>query len=138
MKMPIKVGLTGQLTFMVERPYTIDFAGAGMPEVLSTPALINFLERAARLALRPCLEDAESSVGVELELRHLAPTPPGHVVNCTARVIHVEGKMVQFQVEASDETEMIARGVHQRAIIQVGRFADKVAGKTIQRPGATK
>ncbi|MEI7730572.1 MAG: thioesterase family protein [Verrucomicrobiota bacterium] len=129
MKDTIRIGMTAQITFRVERPYTIDFAGAGMPEVLSTPALINFMERTARLALRPALEDGESSVGMELEIRHLAPTPPGHTVTCTARVIHAEDKIVTLQVEASDETELIARCMHKRAIINKERFAGKVDRK---------
>lgn len=129
MKEKLRIGMTAQTTFQVERPYTIDFAGDGMPEVLSTPSLINFMERTARLAIRPALEAGESSVGIELEIRHLAPTPPGHVVTCNARVIHVEDRIVTLQVEASDETELIARCMHKRAVIDKSRFAAKVAKK---------
>ena len=129
MKAKPHIGQTGQVRFTVEAKHTIDFADARMPAVLSTPCLIGFLEQAAREALRPVLEDSENSVGMEIDVKHLAPTPAGHTVTCVARVIHVDGAVVDFQVEASDHTELIARGLHKRAVIQMDRFARRVEKK---------
>jgi len=70
-------GLTGKLTFKVEPAPLIDFAGADMPAVLSTPWLIKWLEQTARETLRPLLDEGEASVGMEVDLCHLAPTPQG-------------------------------------------------------------
>ena len=114
---------------MVEQKHLIDFATGGMPAVLSTPTLIGFLERTARETLAPFLEPDERSVGAEIELRHFAPTPLGWRVTCTARVIHAEGVQITFQIEARDEHELIARGLHKRAVIRVGTFARRVQGK---------
>jgi predicted thioesterase len=100
-----------------------------MPAVLSTPWLVNFLEKAGREALKPLLEDGENSVGMEIEVKHLAPTPVGQTVTCLARVIRVDDRVVDFQVEASDESELIARGFHKRAIIEMDRFARRVEKK---------
>jgi predicted thioesterase len=94
--------------------------------VLSTPNLIGLLERTARKALEPFLESDERTVGVEIELRHLAPTPLGHQVTCSARVIHVDGTKIGFQIEARDENGLIARGLHKRAVIRVQSFANQV------------
>jgi predicted thioesterase len=66
---------------------------------------------------------------MEIEVKHLAPTPPGQQVTCTARVIRVDDRVIDFQVEASDEVELIARGLHKRAIIEIERFARRAARK---------
>ncbi len=130
MKSRPHIGLTGELQFVVEQKHVIDFATGGMPAVLSTPILIGLLERTAREALAPLLEPDERTVGMEIELRHLAPTPPGKRVTCIARVIHAEKTEVTFQVEARDEQELIARGIHKRAVINVESFAKRVARKS--------
>ena len=121
-----KIGTAGELQFVVEQKHTIDFATDGMPAVLSTPNLIGLLERTARRALEPFLEPDERSVGIEIELRHLAPTPLGQQVTCIARVIHVNGTKIGFQIEARDQRELIARGLHKRAVIRVQTFANQV------------
>ncbi|MCA9147358.1 MAG: thioesterase family protein [Planctomycetales bacterium] len=124
-----KVGEVGELSFTVESSQTIKFDESGMPEVLSTPTLVWFLEHSAREALLPLFEGGEACVGVHLDIHHLAATPLGHKVQCRAKVIHVEGRIVTFQVEAYDERELIARGTHKRAVVDVQRFAKSVARK---------
>jgi fluoroacetyl-CoA thioesterase len=131
MKSRPRIGETGELAFKIEPQHAIDFAGGGMPAVLSTPNLIGFLERTARETLAGCLEDDERTVGSEIELKHLAPTPVGHTVHCTARVIHVAEHEVTFQIEARDDRELIARGLHKRAVIRVDRFAQRVQEKSV-------
>lgn len=100
-----------------------------MPAVLSTPHLVGLLERTARKALEPILEADERTVGMEIELRHLAPVPVGKKVRCSARVIYVEGRQITFQLEARDEVEIIARGLHKRAVIRVESFSRRVREK---------
>ena len=101
-----------------------------MPAVLSTPNLVGFLERTAREAMAGCLDDDERSVGTEIELRHLAPTPVGQTIHCTARVIHAEDREVTFQISARDKHELIARGLHKRAVIRIDHFASRVKEKS--------
>lgn len=123
------IGTAGELQFLVEPMHAIDFATDGMPAVLSTPTLIGFLERTARQALLPFQEANERSVGVEIELRHFAATPVGQRVTCAVRVIHVAGEQITFQIEARDGHELIARGLHKRAVIRVDHFAERVQRK---------
>jgi fluoroacetyl-CoA thioesterase len=130
MKSVPKIGTAGELQFTVDAKHVIDFATDGMPAVLSTPNLIGLLERTARQALQPFLEADERSVGVEIELKHLAATPLGQPVTCAARVISVDGTQIGFQIEARDTHELIARGLHKRAVIRVGQFARRVKRKT--------
>jgi len=124
-----RIGLTGEHTFTVEAKHAIEFAGDGMPAVLSTPNLIGLLERTARQTLVPLLDAHERTVGTEIELRHLAPTPIGARVRLSVRVIHADGNLVTFTVEARDEHEVIARGLHRRAVIRVDSFSRRVARK---------
>ena len=114
---------------MVGPENRISFADSRMPAVLATPWLIAHLEYAARDALSACLEEHERSVGTYLEVEHLAPTPEGFTVTCRARVIHVNGLVVTFQVDAHDGSEPIARGIHKRRVIDVNRFARRLERK---------
>jgi predicted thioesterase len=107
----------------------ISFADERMPAVLATPWLVAELEYAARDALAPFLEDHERSVGTFLEIEHLAPAPEGFTVLCRARVIHVSGRTITFQIEAHDGTESVARGIHRRTVIDADRFARRITKK---------
>jgi len=124
-----RIGETGELAVATDARHAVEFAGDGMPAVVSTPHLVGFLERTARQTLAPHLEPDERSVGIELDLRHLAPTPVGQTIQCMARVIAVEGTRVAFQVEARDAHEVIVRGLHKRAVIRTEAFARRVQAK---------
>lgn len=100
-----------------------------MPAVLSTPQLIGLLEQTAREAVAPFLDSDERTVGAEIDIRHLAPTPLGQQVTCMARVIHAADRLISFQVEARDAHELIARGSHKRSVIRVGTFTRRVDQK---------
>ena len=130
MKRSPKIGDTGELSFVVTEQHTIDFADDQMPAVLSTPWLVWFLEHAAREAMLPILDQDESTVGAHVDVEHLAPTPLGHRVTCTARVINTDRRLITFQFEAHDQHERIARGIHKLQVIRCDRFADRVAAKT--------
>jgi fluoroacetyl-CoA thioesterase len=129
MKSRPKIGTVGEFKFVVGPEHVIDFTTGGMPAVLSTPKLIGLIERTARESLYSFLDENERTVGAEIEVRHLAPTPLGQQVTITTRVIHAEAKLVDFQFEVRDEHEMIARGLHKRAIITVESFARRVEKK---------
>ena len=107
----------------------IDVTGNKELAVLSTPSLIWFLEHAARDALASLLEPDETSVGVSVDVEHLAATPRGHEVTCVARVVHVDRSLVTFQVTAEDGREAIARGVHKRRVVSAKRFESHVQRK---------
>src|SRR5438445_12923813 len=95
-----KVGTLGEERFVVDPRHAIDFAEGGMPAVLSTFWLIWFLEHAARAAVFALLEPGESTVGMEIQVHHLAPTPVGQTVTCRARMLFADRREVSFQLEA--------------------------------------
>lgn len=125
----LKIGGTGELEFAVEEKHGIDFADGEMPNVLSTPWLVWFLEHAAREAVLPCLEPGESTVGAMVEVEHLAPSPIGAKVRCVARVVQISGRSIWFRLEAHDDSEPIARGHHHMRVIDKKRLADRVDAK---------
>jgi predicted thioesterase len=124
-----KIGATGERKFTVEAAHAISFGQSGVPPVLSTPWLVWFLEHAALDAALPFLEPGEITVGTRIEVDHLAPTPLGAMVTCTARVVHCEGPVISYQLEAADQNETVARGFHKRRVVNVDRFAARVVKK---------
>jgi len=129
MKGIIKTGTIGEERFVVTEQHLIDFAYDGMPQILCTPWLIWFMEHAARNAVLPLLEPGESTVGVVINVDHLAATPLGDEVVCRARVIFVDGPSISFQWEAHDEHEKIAGGTHKLRVIRTARLAKKLDAK---------
>ena len=130
MKSRPRIGEVGELAIPTDMKHAVEFAGDGMPAVVSTPHLVGFLERTARETIAACLETDERSVGIELDIRHLAPTPVGQTIHCRAQVIAVEDRKVTFQIEARDQHEVIVRGLHKRAIIRTESFSRRVKEKS--------
>lgn len=125
----IEPGLTGQHTTTVTDDIAIHFLGTDAGRVLATPFLIMLLEMTARNLIKPYLEDGYDSVGSVVSIRHLAATPLGMRVTCQSEVIEVDGRRVKFRVEANDEREKIADGTHERFVVNVARFAERVQSK---------
>ena len=130
MRHTVKVGTRHDREFVVDPDRTIAFPGGGAPPMLSTPALILELELTARDAIAADHAADQASVGTFLEIEHLAPTPLGARVRCSARVVHSEGPVVTFTIEAHDGVERIARGLHRRRIVSRERFAKRLNAKT--------
>jgi fluoroacetyl-CoA thioesterase len=98
--------------------------------VLATPVMIMIMENAALNAIKPFLEADESAVGTEISVRHLAATPVGQLVRAEAEVTRTAGKRIVFKVSASDETEEIGNGTHQRTVIDLQSFNEHLAKKS--------
>ena len=130
MKSRPRPGQSAEIRFVVEAKHAIDFAGDGMPAVLATPWLIWFMEHTAREAMLPHLAPTESTVGAMVEIEHLAPTPLGQAIRCRAQVLRSDGSQFLFKLEAFDEQEKIASGLHKLNVIDKARFAGRVARKT--------
>ena len=126
----IPPGAKGTFELRVEpRHLANQFKDAMLPQVLATPVMIMMMENAALNAIRPYLEPGESAVGAAIDVRHLAATPDGHTVRAEAEVTRVEGRRIEFKVSARDELEEIGSGTHQRAVIDLRSFNDRLAGK---------
>ena len=125
----VRSGLVGEKRATVIDTMLATHLGSGSIEVYATPAMIALIESAAVAAIDPLLPGGQASVGVALNVRHLAATPPGQQVRARAEVSGVEGRKVTFNVQAWDERELIGEGTHTRYVIDVARFVERVQSK---------
>ncbi len=126
---PITSGLTGTAQLLVGPEHTASFVGSGRIAVLATPVMINVIEAAALNAIEHLLPAGHQSLGIHLDVTHVAATPVGLQVTATAAVLRVEGRTITFRVEARDEVEAIGSGIHQRVVVSVARFDERVQRK---------
>jgi fluoroacetyl-CoA thioesterase len=125
----ITPGLTGTAEIVVGPEHTAAFVGSGRIAVLATPVMINLIEAAALAAVEHLLPTGHQSLGIKLDISHTAATPVGLRVTATAEVLHVEGRTITFRIEAHDEFEPIGGGSHQRVVVSVERFDERVQRK---------
>src|SRR5271155_4763490 len=125
----ITPGLSGSAEITVGPEHTAPFVGSGRIAVLATPVMINLIEAAALAAIEHLLPAGHQSLGIHLDVSHTAATPVGVRVAATAEVVSLEGRTVTFRVEARDEFEPIGGGTHQRVVVSVARFDERVQRK---------
>jgi len=126
----IRVGQEGVIEHVVRPEHGADrFQNTGVT-VLATPVLCHWFESAAVRAIADQLEAGEATVGTNLSIEHLKATPIGMQVRVTARVVSAEGRRVNFEVSAVDEMELVARGTHQRVVVDLDRFLAGVQSKS--------
>jgi predicted thioesterase len=125
----LKPGLRGSAELVVGVEHTAPSIGSGLVPVLGTPVMINLLEAAALAAAERLLPPGHQSLGIHLDVRHFAATPVGMRVQATAELIGVEGRTLTFRVEARDAKEPIGDGTHQRVVVNVARFDQRVQKK---------
>jgi fluoroacetyl-CoA thioesterase len=126
---PLRTGLTGAAELVVGEEHTAPFVGSGRVRVLATPVMINLMEAAALDAVEKLLPAGHQSLGIRLDVRHYAATPVGMRVRVSAELVKVDGRTLDFRVEARDEKEAIGDGLHQRVVVNVARFDQRVRKK---------
>ena len=127
--MEITVGLKAEVATLVETADTALEVGSGSLRVYATPCMAALMEGAACEALEGCLPEEKTTVGCELNLKHLAATPVGMEVRAEAEVTAVEGNIITFRITAYDEAGKIGEAEHKRAVVTVQKFLDKTYAK---------
>lgn len=127
--MEITVGMKGIAETSVEREDTAMEVGSGSLLVYATPCMVALMEGAACEAIAQALSEDQTTVGIALNIEHLAATPVGMDVRAEAEVIAVEGKIITFALSAFDEAGQIGKGTHKRCIVNGQRFLDKTYSK---------
>lgn len=127
--MEIKTGLRAKIEKTVEAADTARKVASGAAEVFSTPSLVALMENAAFLAVQPCLEEGQSTVGASIDVKHIAATPVGMNVWAEAVLTAADGRRLEFDITAFDEREKIGEAKHTRYIIDEQRFMRKVTKK---------
>jgi fluoroacetyl-CoA thioesterase len=125
----LKEGMTGQADLIVGEEHTAPRIGSGRVRVLATPVMINLMEAAALDAVERLLPPGHQSLGTHLNVGHYAATPVGMRLRATAVVTKLEGRTVEFRVEAFDEKERVGDGTHTRVVVNVERFDQRVQRK---------
>lgn len=128
----IQPGLIGKAKITVSESVLATYLGSGSIEVYATPGMVALMEAAAVAAIDPLLPEGQASVGVALQVKHLAATPPGEEVRAQAEVVDVDGRKVTLEVRAWDEHELIGEGTHVRYVIDVARFVKGMQAKRRQ------
>jgi predicted thioesterase len=123
----VRIGAVGKATTVVTRELTVRHFHAEMPEAYGTPFMIYLMEVAASNAVHTDLPAGWASVGVDVNIRHLAATPLGCTVVAQATVTGIDERLIHFAVEARDETTLIGQGTHTRAPIDLARFERRLA-----------
>lgn len=130
MDFPLPPNITGAASTVVTEANTAQALGSGSVPVYATPALVALLEQAAVDALTPHLPAGMTTVGVHIDVHHLAATPVGLGVRAEATLRSQDGRTLIFDIAAHDDTEQIAEAVHERVLVDQQRFLARANGKT--------
>ena len=131
--MNIEKGLKNIEQFEVTENLTAASLGSGLLPVLSTPAMIAFMEGVCQHSVQPYLSEGYGTVGAELKVRHVSATPVGMRVKAECELVSVDGNMFTFEVRAFDETGLIGEGTHKRCVINDEKFMKKTLSKLENR-----
>jgi fluoroacetyl-CoA thioesterase len=134
----IPIGTKGEFTTEVTDNIAINFIGLADARVLSTPAMIGLMEKACRDTVLPLLDQGYDTVGTHVNVAHLAAAPLGSTVRFRVEVVAINGRRIEFRVEAATEREKIGKGTHERTIINVAKFAAKQAAKNVAEGSGTQ
>ena len=121
------VGASAETTWPVDRSLCTERGGR---HLLSTPSLVLLMERASIEAVTPFLAEGETTVGTEVNIRHLAPTPEGGTVRVKAIVRERDGRRFRLEVEAFDELDQIGAADHERFVVGIERYLARLEDKT--------
>jgi fluoroacetyl-CoA thioesterase len=126
---PVPLGAKGNFEQIVGPDDLASNLDSSLAAVMSTPTMAGMMELAAIHAIKPYLDAGESSLGMSLDIQHVAATPVGHLVRAEAEVTKSEGRRLEFKVRALDETEEIGSGIHRRAVIDAAKFNERIRPK---------
>jgi fluoroacetyl-CoA thioesterase len=126
----IKVGMALEASQEVTPRRSAPNVGSGALSVYATPAMGAFIEQTCCQLVDSLLPEGKTTVGVEITIRHTAPTPLGMNVHARVEVISIDGSQITFQAQLRDDLEPIGTAEHRRAIVDVDRFLTRVERKS--------
>lgn len=124
----LRIGATREETITVGHDHAITFLGPEGPRVLSTPRMIGFMEGTCRNLVLGMLDAGSDTVGTHVDVYHRAAAPMGSTVKFQAELTGVDRNRVRFNVKALASDTIVGEGTHERAIIDVKRFKERVSG----------
>ena len=122
----IGIGLTHTSQLAVTEAVTAIEMGSGDMPVLATPAMMALMENAAMLAVADHLPEGSTTVGGHIASSHIKPSKLGDIVTATAMVTRVDGKKIEFKVEARSGETLLGEGTHLRFIVEKEKFMSRL------------
>jgi fluoroacetyl-CoA thioesterase len=129
MSSPFQPGMTHEVKVKTRPEDSAQKFYPHLPDVFATPILAGLMERTSAELINLHLQPGEQSVGISMDLKHMAATPLGMEVRVRTEITTVEGRKLTFRLEAYDEVEKIGEATHERFIIQADKFNSRVAEK---------
>ena len=131
--MTLQVGQKKSVARIVAEKDTALAAGSGSLKVLATPVMLALIEQAAAELVEENLPPEMTSVGISVNVRHVAPTPIGMTIRAEAEVVEIDGGKIIFEVAAYDDGGEIGTGRHERFIVEREKFQTKADRKIKSR-----
>lgn len=125
----LSIGLIGKAEVIVSEKNSAKTMKSGALEVFATPAMVALMEEASCAAVKDYLSDEEGTVGISLNISHVAPTAMNDKVIAVSKLINIDGRKLVFEVEAKDSQKLIGKGTHERFIINNEKFMKKLLNK---------
>ena len=125
----MKLGISNEKKIIVTGSLTAKAMGSGDLEVFATPAMIALMEGCAAESVSDYLDEGETTVGVSIQVKHLAATPIAMQVICESVLKEMDGRRLCFELKVQDESGLIGTGVHERYIVNSDRFLEKTYQK---------
>lgn len=126
----VELGIKGREETMVDETNVATNVGCGTVKVYASPMMISLMEKTATFSIEPYLEKGQSSVGIHVDVHHLASTPAGMKVYAESEVIAIDRRKITFSVKAYNERgTLIGEGTHDRFIIDIEKFIAKSQAK---------
>lgn len=122
----LKEGLKYTSEVIVEPANCASAVGSGGLDVFATPSMVALMENAAMNCVAQYLPEGSTTVGSEINTTHVRPSALGSTIRAVARLVAVEGRKLQFNVEAYDGDDCIGKGTHVRFIVDIERFMAKL------------
>ncbi len=123
----IPLDISSSQSLIVDQEHTAKILGSGQVEVLATPMMIALMESAALITAQVYLPHEWTTVATKVDIEHLRPTPLGKRISAKATLVKIDGRRLLFQVEAFDNHGLIGQGSHERFVIQIEKFMNKIS-----------
>jgi fluoroacetyl-CoA thioesterase len=137
MKPTLQPGVSFTRQIVVDRPRTIEFMGED-GRVYGTPYMILDIEETCRLLIVQHADPGEDSVGIEVNVKHLAASLPGMTIEITVKVVNVEGRKVAFEIHAKDDLDTISTGSHARFVVDTAKTFERLKAKAAKWQASKK
>lgn len=126
MKQDLEPGLALTRNYLIRSKHAAKSVGSGEVDVLSTPAMVAFMEKTSRRCVQPRLSEGDITVGTAVNVKHLSPVLIGEELKVKAQLLEIDGRRLKFKVEAKWRNQVIGKGWHERYIVNKERFLQKL------------